>query len=142
MKKYIVQFVLRGLLAASFGPLVLAVIYAILGAADIISVLRPGEVALGIISIAFMAFIAGGAPIVYEIERLPLFHAILIHGCALYLDYLILYLVNAWIPVDIKAIGFFTLIFIAGFALIWLGIYLFTRRKTTQLNKKLQDNHR
>lgn len=142
MKKHLSQFVMRGFFAAAFGPIVLAIIYAFLGATGIVTALSPREVSLGIISITLMAFIAGGVPVVYQIESLPLLSAILIHGAALYLDYLILYLVNGWIPVDIKVIGFFTLIFVAGFALIWLGIYLFTRRKTSQLNKKLQGDHR
>lgn len=142
MKKYLSQFVMRGFFAAAFGPIVLAIIYAILGATGAVSTLPPGEVALGILSITLMAFIAGGVTMVYQIESLPLLSAILIHGAALYLDYLILYLVNDWLPKNMTAISIFTLIFVAGFALIWLGIYLFTRRKTSQLNKKLQGDHR
>ena len=74
MKKYIKDFCLRGLMCASGGPLVLAVVYGCMR--DI--VLTPGEVSLGIISAAVMAFIAGGINVVYQMERLPLIFAILI----------------------------------------------------------------
>ena len=94
MKKYLPQFFLRGLCAMGFGPIVLAIIYGSLGAAGIAASLTPTEVCLGILSIALMAFIAGGVTMVYQIESLPLLSAILLHGGALYLDYLIMYLLK------------------------------------------------
>ena len=66
-----------------------------------------------------------------------LISAILIHGAVLYLDYLIMYLINDWIPRNFKSLSFFTIIFVVGYAIIWVGIYLFTKHKTDSLNKKL-----
>ena len=137
MKKYAVQFVMRGLVAASGGPVILAIIYGVLGITDAISVLSPGEVCLGIISITLMAFIAAGITTVYQIERLPLLSAILIHGGVLYLDYLLIYLLNDWVPRNLKALGIFTGAFVIGYVLVWIGIYLSIRRKTERINKKL-----
>lgn len=137
MKKFWGQFVLRGLLAASGGPLILAIIYGILGASDAVATLTPGEVCLGIISITFMAFIAAGITAVYQVERLPLFSAIALHGGVLYLDYLLMYLLNDWIPRNWTALGIFTGFFVLGYALIWVLIYLSIRRKTERINKKL-----
>ena len=97
--------------------------------------LTPNEVALGILSITLMAFIAAGITVVYTVEQLPLPMAILIHGGVLYLDYLLMYLLNDWIPKD--GIGMFTLIFVLGYAAVWLVIYLSNRLKTAQINKKL-----
>ena len=135
MKQYIKQFCLRGLTAAAGGPVVLAIIYGILGKCGVIECLPPGEVTLGILSITLMAFIAAGITVVYTVEQLPLPMAILIHGGVLYVDYLLMYLLNDWIPKG--GIGIFTLIFGLGYAAVWLVIYLSIRIKTAQINKKL-----
>lgn len=135
MKQYIKQFCLRGLTAAAGGPVVLAIIYGILGKCGVIESLPPGEVTLGILSITLMAFIAAGITVVYTVEQLPLPMAILIHGGVLYVDYLLIYLLNDWIPKG--GIGIFTLIFGLGYAAVWLVIYLSIRIKTAQINKKL-----
>lgn len=136
MKKYLPQFFLRGLCAMGFGPIVLAIIYGTLNATGIAAAITPAE----ILSISLMAFIAGGVTTVYQIESLPLLSAILIHGGALYLDYLIMYLLNNWIARDLTAILTFTVIFIVGYALIWLLIFLYNRRKAAQISKKLPGN--
>lgn len=137
MKKHISQFFLRGLIAAGFGPVVLAIVYGILGATGVAESFSATEVTKGILSITLMAFIAGGINSIYQIEQLPLPTAIIIHAAVLYLDYLILYLFNDWIPRNGTAIGIFSLIFFAGFALVWFIIYLCIRSKTARINKKL-----
>ena len=136
MKKYILEFLKRGSVAAAGGPVVLAIVYGILGATDAVDMLPPYEACLGILSITLMAFIAGGITMIYTVEALPLISAILIHGGVLYVDYLIMYLVNRWIPRG--GIGLFTVIFFAGFALIWVIVYLCIRNKTERLNHKLK----
>lgn len=138
MKKYVLEFLKRGLLAAAGGPVLLAIMYGILGAVGVIDSLTPGEVCMGILTVTLMAFIAAGITIVYTIERLPLMAAVLIHAAALYADYLIVYLLNDWIPRDIAGIGIFTAIYIGGYAVIWLFIYLSTKAKTDRINKKLR----
>lgn len=133
MKKYVLEFVKRGLMAASGGPLILAIIYGMLEATKTVTVLTPGEACMGIVSITVMAFIAAGITMIYQVESLPLPMAILIHGGVLYLDYLMIYLLNSWLPGN--AVGIFTIIFFAGFALVWLVIYLCIRKKTKRLNE-------
>ena len=135
MKKYILEFVKRGLMAAAGGPVVLAIIYGILGATGVVTVFAAGEVCLGILSITLMAFIAAGITMIYQVEQLPLISAILIHAGVLYLDYLIMYLLNSWLPRN--AIGLFSVIFFAGFALVWVVIWLCIRGKTKKLNEKM-----
>ena len=137
MKKHLVEFLHRGLLASVGGPVVLAIIYAILGETGTVTTLTPREVALGILTIALMAFTAGGITMIYQVEQLPLICAILLHGGVLYLDYLLMYLVNGWLPRNPQGIGIFSLIFFGGFALVWLSIYLHIRKKTDNINKKL-----
>lgn len=138
MKKYVLEFMHRGLLAAAGGPVILAIIYGILGATDAVTAFAPGEVCLGILSITLMAFIAAGITMIYQVEQLPLISAILIHAGVLYLDYLIMYLLNSWIPKNWQAIGGFTLIFAASFALVWIIIWLCIRAKTRKLNERMR----
>ena len=135
MKPFFKDFCLRGLTTAAGGPVVLAIVYGILGKTGVIETLSPGEVCLGVLSITLMAFIAGGITVVYTLEQLPLPMAILTHGGVLYVDYLLMYLLNDWIPKG--GIGIFTLIFVFGYAAVWLVIYLSIRIKTAQINKKL-----
>lgn len=137
MKKYVTEFLKRGLMAAAGGPVVLAIVYGILGNAGVIESLSPVEVTTGILSVTLMAFIAAGITVVYTAESLPLISAILIHAGVLYLDYLLMYLLNSWIPRDFTGIGVFTAIFAAGFAVIWLVIYVCIKAKTDSINKKL-----
>lgn len=137
MKKFLQSFALRGLQAAAGGPLVLAIIYGVLGKTGAVDVLPAGEVCTGILTITLMAFIAGGITVIYTAERLPLISAILIHAGVLYLDYLLVYLLNRWIPRDLTAIGTFTGIFASGFALVWLCIWLSIRAKTRRINRNL-----
>ena len=134
MKPFFKDFCLRGLTTAAGGPVVLAIVYGILGKTGVIEALSPGEVCLGVLSITLMAFIAGGITVVYTLEQLPLPMAILTHGGVLYVDYLLMYLLNDWIPKG--GIGIFTLIFVFGYAAVWLVIYLSIRIKTAQINKK------
>ena len=136
MKKYALEFLKRGSMAAAGGPVVLAIVYGILGATGVASSLMPQEVCLGILSITLMAFVAGGITMIYTVESLPLISTILIHAGVLYLDYLIMYLLNSWLPRG--GIGVFTVIFFVGFALVWVVVYLCIRHKTENLNQKLK----
>ena len=133
MKSFFKEFFKRGFISAWGGPFILAIIYYIVGRTENIENIPINEVSLGILSITLMAFIAGGITAIYQSEKLPLASSIMIHAAVLYLDYLIMYLLNDWIPRS--EIGFFTVIFAAGFAIIWVIIYFFSKRKIDSLNK-------
>ena len=137
MKQYCKEFLKRGLLAAAGGPVILAIIYGCLGAAGQVTSLAPGEVCMGILTVTLMAFIAAGIGVVYQIERLPLLFATGIHAVALYLDYLLIYLLNNWIPRDPAFIATFTLWFAAGYALIWGIVLLSIKYNTKRINRNL-----
>ena len=137
MKKFIKDFLLRGLIAAAGGPVVLAVIYGILGKTGAVTSLTPEEVCRGILSITLLALVVGGMTTIYQQERLPLVTAILIHGGVLYLTYILIYLFNGWLQQKLVPILVFTGIFLVSYALIWLCIYLFERSKITRINQKL-----
>ena len=89
MKHHILDFIRRGMAACGIGPIVLAVVYLILQRNGQAQMLTVNQVCLGIFSLTALAFIAGGMNCIYQIERLPLMVAILIHGCVLYISYLI-----------------------------------------------------
>ena len=137
MRQYFAEFCKRGLLCCSGGPLVLAVAYGVMSATDATAALAPTEVCIGILSVTVMAFIAAGITMIYQVEHLPLISAILIHGGVLYLDYLLMYLLNSWIPRNWTGVGYFTVIFLIGYILIWCCIYVRIRAKAKQLTKKL-----
>ena len=134
MKKYILEFFRRGLVACGFGPIILAIVYLILQHQAIVETLTVNQVCLGIFSLSALAFIAGGMNVIYQIERLPLMRAILIHGCVLYISYLGTYLLNDWLERGVTPFLVFTGIFILGYFLIWVIIYSITKRNTEKLN--------
>ena len=136
MKRYILDFLRRGLAAMGFGPMVLAVLYLLLP----VQTLTAQAVSLGIFSLSALAFLAGGLNVLYQIERLPLMAAITVHGAVLYASYLATYLVNGWLEQGRGPILVFTVIFIAGYLAIWAVIYCFTKRRTERLNEILKQN--
>ena len=138
MKKYMVEFIRRGLVAWGFGPLVLAVIYLILRDQANVQTLTVAQVCMGIFSLSALAFIAGGMNFIYQIERLPLMVAILIHGGVLYVSYLATYLLNDWLERGIVPILVFSGIFVVGYVVIWVIIYSIIKRNTDRLNEGLK----
>lgn len=138
MKQFWKEFLLRGLICAAGGPLVLAVIYGILGATGVVETFTPREVCMGIVSITLLAFLAAGTTAIYQLEQLPLATMILLHGGALYIAYILTYLLNGWLANQAKPIGIFSGIFIAGYAVIWLIIYYVERSKAKKLNQILK----
>jgi ABC-type multidrug transport system fused ATPase/permease subunit len=139
MKKYVLEFLKRGFVAAWGGPLILAIIYGIEGRSGGMTSVAPLEACMGILSLTLLAFIVSGITVVYQTERLPLPTAILIHAGVLYLTYLLIYLLNSWLPRNAEGIGTFTLIFVVLYLAIWICIYFINRIKTNKLNKKLQE---
>lgn len=139
MKKFLKEFLLRGLICAAGGPLVQAVIYGILGATGTVEAIPATQVCVGIVTITLLAFIAAGMTAIYQMEQLPLSIMILLHGGALYIAYILTYLINSWLQSSLVPILVFTGIFVVGYALVWLTIYLVEKAKAEKLNKLLKD---
>ena len=137
MKKILSGFFLRGMIACGFGPIVFAILYLILQQQGVVKVITVNQMCLGIFSLAFLAFMAGGMNIIYQIERLPLMVAILIHGFVLYVIYLGTYLINDWMESGVAPILVFTVIFVFGYLIIWMVIYSMNTRNTKRLNQIL-----
>ena len=138
MKKTFLEFLRRGLAASGFGPMVLAVLYLVLQRQGALQALTVNEVSMGIFSLSALAFIAGGMNVIYQIERLPLMVAILIHGGVLYLSYLITYLLNDWLEWGATPILVFSGIFAFGYLAVWVAIYFINKNRTKNLNEKLK----
>ena len=138
MKNIMLEFVRRGMTACGFGPLVLAILYLILQNQGVVQELSVNEVCLGIFSLSALAFIAGGMNVIYQMERLPLMIAILIHGVVLYISYLFTYLLNGWLEGGITPIIAYSGIFVLGYVVIWVIIYFVTKRNTDKVNEILK----
>ena len=137
MKRFALEFLRRGAIAAGIGPIILAIIYMILQQVAEVETLTVNQVCIGIFSLTALAFIAGGLNALYQIERLPLMSAILIHGSGLYLSYLGTYLLNDWLDFGIIPIIVFSAIFVVGYIVIWAIIYSIIKRNTEKLNRML-----
>ena len=139
MKRYVFEFFHRGLIACGFGPIVLAILYLILQQQAVIETLTVNQVCLGIFSLSALAFVAGSMNVIYQIERLPLMVAILIHGSVLYVSYLGTYLLNDWLEWGVTPILAFSGIFVIGYLMIWIIIYSISKRNTKKLNQILKE---
>ena len=141
MKKIVSEFLRRGLVASGIGPLVLAVLYLALRQRAGMQTLTVDQVCRGIFSLWALAFVAGGMNTVYQIERLPLMVAILIHGGVLYVSYLVTYLINDWLELGSGPVLVFTVIFVLGYLAVWAVIYATIRKRTKQVNELLKRKH-
>lgn len=138
MRKFVLEFLRRGFAACGIGPIILAILYLILQQIAAVETLTVNQVCIGIFSITALAFIAGGMNAIYQIERLPLMVAILIHGGVLYVSYLGTYLLNDWLDWGVMPIIVFSTIFVVGYVVIWAIIYSITKRRTEKLNEMLK----
>ena len=142
MKKFVLDFIRRGLIGCGFGPLVLAILYKILESQGILETLTVHQVCMGIFSISALAFIAGGSNAIYQLERLPLMVAILIHGAVLYGSYLVTYLLNDWLEWGPVPVMVFTGIFVVGYLAIWAVIYCISKKNTAKVNALLKEKQK
>jgi len=138
-KEYFKQFALRGLIAMGFGPVVLAIIYTILGICGVVTEVDVYEMTLGIATMTALAFLCGGITVVYQIEEMAISKAITLHGIIIYIAYAVVYLTNDWLAEGTAPFLIFTAIFIVGYLLVWLIIYFVTKRGTKKLNIGLKN---
>ena len=138
MKKFVFEFLRRGMIACGIGPIVLAILYLLLQQFADTDTLKVNQVCVGIFSLTVLAFIAGGMNVLYQIEQLPLLTAILIHGSVLYISYLGTYLLNNWLDSSFIPIAVFSTVFVVGYIVIWIVIYSIIRRNTAKLNEMLK----
>ena len=128
---------MRGLIFGGFGPIILGIVF------FCISIFHHGitfggtEILLGIISVYILAFVHAGASIFNQIEEWGLNKSIAYHFGTLYIAYSLCYLINSWIPFDLKIFGIFTAIFVGVYFVIWTIVYLCVRSASKKINTKL-----
>lgn len=135
MKKFWIEFLKRGCVGAWGGPAILCIVWACLKGAGVIETIEADTAILAVSSSIVMAFVAAGISVVHQMEQLPKSIAALIQMAVLYIDYLLIYLINGWMPID--AVGIFTAAFIACFAVVWAIIYLSVKKSVRKLNSQL-----
>ena len=131
------EFFKIGAMVAGGGPLIMVIVYSCLHAAGVVQMVSVSEMTLGVISSLVLAFIAGGISVIWRIEKLPLMWASFIHASILFLDYLLIYLINGWMPFEVLPIAIFTGIFVAVYFLIWCCIYYGIQMSVRKMNTKL-----
>ena len=137
MNKYLKSFLHRGLIFGGFGPVITGIIYLILSITiDNFSV-SGTEMFTAIISTYLLAFIHAGCSIFNQVEHWPIAKSLFFHFLSLYLAYSVCYLINFWIPFDITVFLIFTGIFILGYAIVWLIVYIIVKQTERKLNSKL-----
>ena len=141
MNKYVKEFFLRGLMFGGFGPIILAIIYFIVSKIHPETVLNGTEILLGVISVYLLAFIHAGASVFNQIEEWGLNKSIACHFGTLYVAYSLCYLINTWIPFDIKIFGIFTAVFIAIYFVVWIIVYLSVRNCSKKLNTRIMNHN-
>lgn len=137
MKKFVKDFALRGMIAAGFGPLILVSIYLGLQLSSKVISIPISQVNLNIISSLILAFIAGGISAIFGVEQISLGAATLIDAIVIYLDYLIIYIINNWIKAQFIPLLIFTIFYIIGYLIIWAIIYRKVKSQVSSINQKL-----
>lgn len=134
---YVKKFFFQGFISGGFGPIIYAIVMVSLGLSGIIETISYQELTLGILTSYLLAFIAGGVGIIYSIEKLPLIYATLIHAVVLYLDYILIYILNGWIASQWQAILIWTASYIGIYIIVWLIVYFSIKTQANKINRKL-----
>ena len=137
MKDFIKNFIKSGLKAAGFGPLILVIFYYIYSFTINFHTISIQNVNKNILSSLLLAFIAGGISAVFKVEKISLGLATLIDAIVIYIDYLLFYVFNNWIELQLIPFLVFTALYIIGYVIIWFCIYHQVKIQVKQLNNKL-----
>lgn len=123
-----------------FGPIIFAFIVFFIWKYAPDTQFSGEEILLGTISVYILAFVHAGASVFNQIDEWGINKSIGIHFATLYVAYSICYLINRWIPFDIKIFGIFTAIFVAVYAVVWVSVYLCVKRTSHLLSDGLKNN--
>ena len=121
-----------------FGPVILGIVYFILGRTLEDFTLSGAEVFLGILSIYLLAFVHAGASVFNQLEHWPVAKSTLCHFGLLYVAYVLCYLLNSWIPFEPAVLGIFTAIFVGGYLAVWLVVVICIKAAEKKLNQQLK----
>ena len=130
---YAKRFLQRGIAFGGFGPIITAVVLALIPGVT----LTGGQILLTVVSTYLLAFVQAGVSVFNQIEHWPLPKSLLCHFGSLYVVYSLCYLVNSWIPFEPMMLVIFTAIFVLVYAVVWLTVYLCVRGASRKLNEKI-----
>lgn len=133
MKKYVMEFLKRGMAFGGFGPIIMAIIYLIIEKTAGLT-LSGVEVFVAVISTYLLAFVQAGSSVFNQIEHWPITKSLACHFATLFVAYTACYLLNSWIPFEINVVLIFAAIFIVGYFTIWTIVYLATKSASKRLN--------
>ena len=137
MKRYVKEFFLRGLICGGFGPIVMAVIYAVLQATVADFSINGYDACIAIVSTYLLAFVHAGASVFNQIEEWPLPKSMLVHFATLFAAYSLCYIGNAWIPFEPMVLAIFAAIFVGIYFVVWGIVYLCIRAAGKKMSKNL-----
>jgi len=138
MKKYVKEFMHRGLMFAGFGPIVVGIVYMIISKCETNFFLSGTEVLLAIVSTYLLAFLQAGATVFNQIEHWSLPKSLLCHFITLYLAYSLCYIANTWIPFEPAVLLIFSGIFVAIYFVIWFTVYFIVKNTSKKFNEKIR----
>ncbi len=138
MKAQIKNFILRGLLFSSGGPLIYGIVILIIDLCGVDTMTCGVDIFKGIISTFLLAFCSAGISVIWQNEKLGIVTQSFIHGITIYLCYLITYLLNDWIPKEPLTIIIYSIIFFLTYLIIWIIVYFSQKQMIKKLNQQLK----
>ncbi len=136
-KEHLKEFLHRGALFGGFGPVVVALVYLIVGYCTGETAMTTEMFFRATVTGYFLAFLVAGASIFYQIEAWGLAKSSLCHLLVLYTTYLGAYLFSGWLEAEIATVAIFTAIFAAGYLVIWGIIWLSIKATARKFNEKM-----
>ena len=125
------------MLFGGFGPMIAAIVFAILGCTLPDFSLTGGQVFSAVVSTYILAFIQAGVSVFNQIEHWSVGKSLFCHLTVLYLAYAACYILNSWIPFEPMVLVIFTVIFVVCYFVVWLTVYFSVRAAAKRLNRKL-----
>ena len=137
MKSFVINFLKRGAMFAAGGPVILAIVYSFLLANGVVETVSVERLIREVLTSTLLAFVAAGISAVYTVDRLQKATAGLIQGAVLFLDYIVLYLLNGWLRLPWRAILLFPALCVVVVASIWRILWLTVIHPVTKMHPLL-----
>ena len=128
MRKYVKEYLHRGLIFGGFGPIVVGIIFLCVQLSGTPVHSSGKESFVAIVSTYLLAFIHAGSSVFNQIEEWSIAKSTGMHFLSLYFAYVVCYLLNRWIPFSWEVIVVFTGIFAVGYLAVWLTVYCIVRK--------------
>ena len=137
MNKNVKEYLKRGLIFGGFGPIIVAIILAIISINEAVN-LEGWQILVAVISTYIVAFVQAGSTVFNQIEHWSTGKSLLCHLSTLYVAYSLGYVANTWIPFEPKVLIIFTIIFMAIYFVVWGIVYFSIKATSKNFNAKLK----